>query len=332
MLFLRQTTRMGSTSLPMVMLLTPSKSVMQRTSSWSGSSPVCFHLAGVLPLNKVLTSHTVWILYNIKNEMRNYVTLRQRHLVDPIHSASAQANTILITGVPRKFLDETAIAKLFAHLPGGVKKVWLNRDLKDLPDIYERRVEACNKLESAEILLVKAALNRNKKANKGTVVPDNHPSPGEKDGKTVEGAEEHPSDALVPRNERPTHRLPVLGFLPLGKKVDSIDWATQEILETTAILEKERGILSAEEGQEKEKYPPINSVFVLFNQQIAAHLAAQALTHNEPYRMTGKYTEVAPADVVWDNLGMNPYEQKIRQALSYAATAALIIFWAIPGM
>lgn len=29
------------------------------------------------------------------------------------------------------------------------------------------------------------------------------------------------------------------------------------------------------------------------------------------YRMAGKYTEVSPEDVIWSNLGMNPYEQKV---------------------
>jgi calcium permeable stress-gated cation channel len=275
---------------------------------------------------------TGWILYNIKTEMREFIILRQRHLVDPIHSASAQANTILVTGVPRKFLDETAIAKLFAHLPGGVKKVWLNRDLKDMPDVYDRRIKACDTLESAEIAIIKAALNRNKKANDGTVVPDKHPVvEGGKGGESLEGAGTHPSDAYVPRGDRPTHRLPVLGFLPLGRKVDSIDWATKEINDTTELLDKERAILLEQEGDVSEKYPPLNSVFVLFNQQIAAHLAAQSLTHNEPYRMYQKYTEVAPADIVWENLGMNPYEARIRQLISYAATGGLIIFWAIPG-
>jgi len=277
---------------------------------------------------------TGWVLYNIKTEMSEFIVLRQTHLVDPTHSASAQANTVLVTGVPRKFLDETAIAKLFAHLPGGVKKVWLNRDLKDMPDLYERRLKACDILESAEITLIKTALERNKKANGGTVVPDNHPMVGgEKgEGKALEGATSYPVDRWVPQEDRPTHRLPVLGFLPLGRKVDSIDWATKEINTTTELLNKERQLLEEQEGEVDEKYPPLNSVFVLFNQQIAAHLAAQSLTHHRPYRMNDKYTEVAPADVVWENLGMNPYEARIRQLISYAATAALIIFWAIPGV
>ena len=46
--------------------------------------------------------------------------------------------------------------------------------------------------------------------------------------------------------------------------------------------------------------------------------------------MAEKFTEVAPEDVVWNNLGLNPYEKKIRVALSYAATGGLIILWAFP--
>jgi hypothetical protein len=28
-------------------------------------------------------------------------------------------------------------------------------------------------------------------------------------------------------------------------------------------------------------------------------------------RMAAKYTEVSPEDIIWSNLGMNPYEQKV---------------------
>lgn len=238
------------------------------------------------------------------------------------------------------------------------------------------------------------------------------------------------AEGLVPRSERPTHRLPV-GPLPfslplLGEKVDSIEWARETIHTTTEALERGRTVLRREElieeGQrgkvggiagivggvgaglgiihmggrksgaddtvegdvhghalekvmshgkksasmdehvdhdatsfgagkvsgegegvhltrvhtpsvadEGQMYPPLNSAFVLFHQQVGAHLAAQALAHHEPYRMATKYSEVAPADVIWGNLGLNPYEIKVRQVISYAITAGLIILWAIPG-
>lgn len=79
------------------------------------------------------------------------------------------------------------------------------------------------------------------------------------------------------------------------------------------------------------EYPPLNSAFITFHRQIAAHLATQALAHHEPYRMSERYNEIAPQDVVWSNLGLNPYETKVRLAISWGLTLGLIILWAFPG-
>ena len=59
--------------------------------------------------------------------MRNFVTMRLQYLVEPEHAATAQANTILVTGIPTKYLNEAALFELFSYLPGGVREVWLNR-------------------------------------------------------------------------------------------------------------------------------------------------------------------------------------------------------------
>ncbi|KAG8794642.1 hypothetical protein FRC12_022951 [Ceratobasidium sp. 428] len=285
---------------------------------------------------------TFWVLYNIKKEMRNFAATRHRHLVDPIHSSSAQANTVLITGVPRKFLDEQALTQLFQHVPGGVKKVWLNRDLKELPDIYDRRLAASKKLETAEFKLVAIANKLHRKHNDALAKA----SKKGRDATTVkpvvpEDVESSPhlADRLVPRNQRPSHRLPPFKWLPfglpfMGQKVDTIEWARREVVEAEKELMEGRRKLAEDVNNVgvdmDENYPPLNSAFILFNQQIGAHIAAQITVHNEPYRMTEKYTEVAPADVIWGNLGINPYEARIRRVISYAATAALIIFWTIP--
>lgn len=71
------------------------------------------------------------------------------------------------------------------------------------------------------------------------------------------------------------------------------------------------------------KYPPLNSAFVTFHRQISAHLTAQALLHHNTIGQ--KHTEVNSEDVIWNNLGMIPYEQKVRMVISYSATAALVI-------
>jgi hypothetical protein len=82
-----------------------------------------------------------------------------------------------------------------------------------------------------------------------------------------------------------------------------------------------------------QTYPPANAAFVLFNKQIAAHIAAQTLTHNEPYRMSAsqKHIEVAPDDVIWKNLTMNNYDRRIRSTFSWGATIGLIILCSYPG-
>lgn len=78
-------------------------------------------------------------------------------------------------------------------------------------------------------------------------------------------------------------------------------------------------------------YPVVSSAFITFRKQIAAQLAGQALIHHEPYRMSQKYIEVSPSDVIWSNLNLNPYETKVRFIISWGITVALIVFWAIPG-
>lgn len=320
--------------------------------------------------------------------MHHFVRTRQRFLISPAHSSSYQASTILITGIPLKYLSESAVTKLFAHLPGGVRKVWLNRDLKDLPDIHNRRLKALAKLESAETNLLNTATKRhNKNLKKAAKEAKKNGDSGIVDSSSATGLNSEDPEAaktlaerLVPAKKRPSHRLPLFSWMPfalpfMGKKVDSIEWAREEVRTTTteltekrAQLEKDVQLTTLNEAKYKQHdnqiragkfninvpsvpislpiggskagadfsdqtYPPSNGAFVLFNKQIAAHMAAQALSHHDPYRMANqsKWIEVAPDDVIWENLGMNPYERRIRMAISWALTIGLIIVWAIPG-
>lgn len=59
--------------------------------------------------------------------MRHFVVTRQQHLIEHTHAKSVQANTILVTGIPKRYLTQDALFKLFNGLPGGVKKIWINR-------------------------------------------------------------------------------------------------------------------------------------------------------------------------------------------------------------
>lgn len=295
--------------------------------------------------------------------MSHFINVRQLHLIDPVHSRSAQANTILVSGIPSKYLSEKPLTQLYSRFPGGVKKIWINRyviifernvnylhrihpyfcsDLKELPAVYDRRLAASGKLESAETTLLSTAAKLRAKALKKQGDDAAYPSESADDAERNLALAER----LVPRAKRPTHRLPA-GFFPfslpfIGQEVDTIDWCRSEVATTTALLRQARRAISQEscipasddaangKDTSDQSYPPLNSAFITFNQQIAAHMAYGSLAHHAPYHMSDRYLEVSPEDVLWGNLGMNPYEKRIRMVISYAATAALIILWAFP--
>ena len=249
--------------------------------------------------------------------------------------------------------------------------IYTSSHLGDLPEVYDRHVKAVNKLESAENSLLKTAAklharNVKKEAQPTTGFGTTSPAP---DVSTTEAAgrpirtlshvdpESHITlvEKLVPQKMRPTHRLP-LRFMPfalpfVGKKIDSINEARDEIVITNELLHKARTLVQSESSGKalpsppsdadstvsnndatlSREYPPLNSAFITFNKQIAAHLAKTALNHRQPYRMAGRYTEVAPEDIIWGNLGLHPYEAKGRIVISYGVTAGLVVLWAFPG-
>ncbi|KAJ2934197.1 hypothetical protein H1R20_g2935, partial [Candolleomyces eurysporus] len=336
---------------------------------------------------------TLYILYILRGEMSHFLITRQQHLIEKKHSQSVQAKTILVTGIPPRYLTQRALYALFNELPGGVHKIWINRNLKELPDIYDRRMAACNKLESAEVTLMRTAIKLKQAEAKAA-----------KKGKVTSKDSEADTSSLVPKESRPTHKTGFLGLF--GPKVDTIEWCREEIATCNKLLDEGRAEIAASEqltdgefsllsdndlrggavdengnpiskkradtwkdvdgdgeadvlngaGSKvahgavggvkgvattvkgalrkgaggEDKYPALNSAFITFNKQIAAHLAVQSLAHHMPYTMSSRYIEVAPSDVIHTNLNLNPYEQKIRLAVSYAATAGLILLWAFP--
>ncbi|KAF8320384.1 DUF221-domain-containing protein [Clavulina sp. PMI_390] len=310
---------------------------------------------------------TFWIFWVVRREMRHFITVRQRHLISPAHASSAQAKTILVTGVPPRYLQPTALKRLFSLMPGGVTRVWVNRDMKDIPDLWDERLAVINKLESAEVSLLNTATKLHNKREKALAKGK---TPKEVDITTRRDTvdPEQPltmAEKLVPLKERPSHRLKAISFLPfglpfIGKKVDTIDWCRDEIVrlngeveekqracqtelanENSPIVTKRAKTLiggskaaeaaaAEEEEHDQEHYPRMNSAFIEFDNQVGAHVAAQVLAHHEPYRMAARYTDMAPEDVIWSNLNLNPYEAKIRKAISWAATMALVLLWAFP--
>jgi hypothetical protein len=76
---------------------------------------------------------TAWMCWNIKKEMAHFIVTRQKYLMDPVHAKTAQATTLLVTGIPAKYLNREALLKVFGGLPGGVKNIWINKSVPNPP-------------------------------------------------------------------------------------------------------------------------------------------------------------------------------------------------------
>lgn len=128
--------------------------------------------------------------------------------------------------------------------------------------------------------------------------------------------------------DRETIRLPIFGWswmpaLPwLGEKVDTIDYCRKELARLNVEIE--------EDQRHPEKYPLMNSAFIQFNHQVAAHMACQAVSHHTPNHMAPRLVEISPNDVIWDNMSIKWWEPYIRIAVVCVLLFGLILGWAFP--
>ncbi|KAL7915998.1 hypothetical protein GGI35DRAFT_473313 [Trichoderma velutinum] len=130
------------------------------------------------------------------------------------------------------------------------------------------------------------------------------------------------------KKDRPTHRLPPWGVswlpgLPLfNKKVDTIYWCRTELAKLNMEIE--------EDQQHPERFPLMNSAFIQFNHQVAAHMACQSIIHHIPRQMAPRVNEISPRDVIWSNMALSWWQEWVRTGAVTLIVLAMIFLWAIP--
>ncbi|KAI0171856.1 DUF221-domain-containing protein [Hypoxylon sp. FL1284] len=97
----------------------------------------------------------IWVCGVFFSEMRVYVKIRQDWLTTAEHRLRASATTVLVSGIPDKWLSEEALKGLFDVFPGGLRNVWLTRDLTHLLDKISKRDQIHKQLEDAQTELVR---------------------------------------------------------------------------------------------------------------------------------------------------------------------------------
>ncbi|KAJ5132033.1 hypothetical protein N7448_006191 [Penicillium atrosanguineum] len=132
----------------------------------------------------------------------------------------------------------------------------------------------------------------------------------------------------IRQKDRDTHRLPIFGWswMPslwlIGKKVDTIDYCRKELARLNLEIEVDQ--------QHPERFPLMNSAFIQFNHQVAAHMACQSVAHHLPKQMAPRVVEISPDDVIWDNMSIKWWERYLRTFGIITLVCAMVVGWAFP--
>lgn len=238
-------------------------------------------------------------MYVMYRELFYFNSLKQAVLSSPRYAKKLSSRTVLFQSVPEQYLSEREFPKLF----DGVKRVWIARGgHHELEKKVDKRDGMVMKLESSLNSYLRNAVNRIKKIKK-------------KDPNAVISSD---IAEYIANEKRPTHRLKPL----IGEKVDSIAYLKEKI----PIINEEITKLQ----EDSINAAPFNSVFIEFESQYQAQVAAQVVTYHVPFAMTPAYIGIEPEEVVWINMRMFWWERIVRNMAAIAVIITLTIFWAFP--
>ncbi|KAK3905971.1 hypothetical protein C8A05DRAFT_12260 [Staphylotrichum tortipilum] len=95
-----------------------------------------------------------FVLYMVCRECVYYVNLRQAYLLSPNYSQRLSSRTVLFTCIPKPYMDESKLRKLFGD---SAKNIWIVRDTSALRALVEDREADADRLQQAEVTLIRSA-------------------------------------------------------------------------------------------------------------------------------------------------------------------------------
>jgi calcium permeable stress-gated cation channel len=298
----------------------------------------------------------------VSRESVYFINLRQAYLLSPYYANRLSSRTVLFTCVPQQVLDERKLRRIFGDT---VKNIWIPRETDDLDQLVKERDQTAQRLEKAEIELIKKANVAYQKAIKSghpDIEVKEHPRDSKEETKEVKiiVSPESPISPLSPDSPREFTRgdgTPILrtnyGFdgpdpgivgsvaaqwLPAeqrpyhrpianyGRRVDTIRW-------TRARLKK----LAPKISQLRRQYrkganAPIPAAFIEFHSLVDAQSAYQTLAHHSANHMRAEIIGVRPHEIIWPSLSFRWWERIIRRFLIQGFIACMVIFWSLPAI
>lgn len=305
-----------------------------------------------------------WTLFRMYREKVNFIDVRQRFLTSPEHRLKASARTVLITNIPSNYRSKEALEALFDVFVDNDDRsrltVWVNRNYGHLRDAVARRRKLRHALEKEELRILRLVNRKYQKDPRATFAEEDE-GVASRQSRSLNG--EHklhlecsaktivstafdtdcrretqlwrkylkPSTAaqisLVQDKDqhwKPTSKIKLWAS---GKKnkVPKIAWLRAEIARLSLQIDDYLQNLDNE-----DLFPKENSAFIQFDRQMAAHSACSLVTHEKPGRMSPRYLDVAPHEIIWRNMGLTSLARFVRKSIALLLFAAMLFLWGLP--
>ena len=232
-----------------------------------------------------------FVILAVAHERMFFVGARQAYFLSPLRAKRLTSRTILFMSLPKEYQSEHSLRELLGR---SVRKVWMVTDCEDLEEAVQDRTKAATKLEGGETKLITAA---------------------EKDMHKKEGKEKFEPQHYLDGPDRPTHRLKFL----IGKKVDTINWARDEIPKLSKDIKQQQ-------DQKMKGNDPVSAAFVEFDSQLSAQKALQlAVPSKKNYKP--RFIDVQPEEIIWKNLKKSYAARKAMFAVGTAVIILMTLFW-----
>ncbi|KAL9627273.1 MAG: hypothetical protein Q9204_006686 [Flavoplaca sp. TL-2023a] len=331
------------------------------TLSWQNIDPTRTHRYWAHLVCAVLV--VSWSLFRMYREKIHFIDARQRFLTSPEHRLKASARTILVTNIPSEYRSKEALEALYDVFVDNDDRsrlvVWVNRDYKTLRKLVAKRRSLRHALEKEELRIMRLC---NKKLGKNSNVAGGSQTDGKDKRDSRVSDEEYtmrqeqvelrlnrifeqdcteerqlwhnylkPSAAsqvsLVRGKDDHWKSGSFFKFWVAGesRKAPKVAWLRTEIARLTIQIDALLTDLDNDALFKKQ-----NSAFIQFDRQMAAHMACSLVSHSKAGRMSPRFLEVAPHEVVWANMDVTSLGRFVRTCIALVLFAAILLLWAVP--
>ena len=333
------------------------------TLSWQNVPPTKTHRYWAHLVCAILAIS--WTVFRMYREKLSFIDVRQRFLTSPEHRLKASARTVLITNIPSEYRSKEALEALYDVFVDNDDRsrltVWVNKDYGPLRALVARCRSLRHTLEKEELKIIRLVNRKFHKEDQISSVREaeekttsvsrasDRDDEGEADIEqhkqclsTAYDADCHDQAQLWRRylpHENASHVSLTKGkdgsweaasrlrFWAGGekKKVPKIVWLRAEIAHLN--IQIEECLLNLDD---EGKYKKQNSAFIQFDRQMSAHMACSLVSHNKPGRMSPRYLEVSPHEIIWPNMGITSLGRFLRTCLAFFLFVGMLFIWGLP--